>query len=323
MRRRARSMLPVGVGWAFMLLALAPGCGSSKTAGPIDGGSSTGGNSAGTGGKSATGGASGSGGASGTGGASATGGNSATGGASGRGGSSNGGTSPDGGISVAELAVNLKTAGNFVILAKTGISTVPPAVVTGNLGVSPAAATYITGFSLIADATNVFSTSAQVTGEVFAADHAAPTPSKLTDAIHDMELAFADAAGRAAGVTELGAGNIGGMTIAPGVYKWATGLLIPTNVTLTGGATGVWIFQIAQDLTLGNATAVSLTGGALPKNVFWQVAGSVVVGTTAHLEGVVLCQTSIALKAGASLKGRALSQTAVTLDSATVLEPAP
>ena len=199
----------------------------------------------------------------------------------------------------------------------------PPAVVTGDLGVSPMAATYITGFSLIADATNVFSTSTQVTGKVYAADYAVPTPSNLTTAIGDMELAFTDAAGRAPDVTELGAGNIGGMTLAPGVYKWGTGLLIPTDVTLTGSATDVWIFQIAQNLTVSSAVTVLLTGGALAKNVFWQVAGSVDLGTTAHFEGIVLCQTTITLHTGASITGRLLAQTAVTLDASTVTQPAP
>ena len=221
------------------------------------------------------------------------------------------------------LAVNLRSAGDYVILAKSGISTVPPAVITGDLGISPMAATFITGFSLIADSTNVFSTSAQVTGKVYAADYAVPTPSNLTTAIGDMELAFTDAAGRAPDVTELGAGNIGGMTLAPGVYKWGTGLLIPTDLTLNGSATAVWIFQIAQNLTVSSAVNVHLTGGALAKNVFWQVAGSVDLGTTAHFEGIVLCQTMINLRTGASIAGRLMAQTAVTLDASTVTQPAP
>jgi len=221
------------------------------------------------------------------------------------------------------LPVNLGTAGGFAILAKSGVSTVPASVITGNVGVSPAAASYITGFSLIADATNVFSSSPQVTGKVYAADYAAPTPSNLTTAIGDMGLAFTDAAGRAPGVTELGAGNVGGMDLAPGVYKWGTGLLVPTDVTLTGSATDVWVFQIAQDLTVSNGVRVTLAGGALPRNVFWQVAGMVNLGTTAHLEGVVLSQTSITLGTGASINGRLLAQTAVALDASTVVEPAP
>ncbi len=221
------------------------------------------------------------------------------------------------------LPVNLGTAGNFVILAKSGISTVPTSAVTGDIGVSPAAATFITGFSLTADSTNVFSTSPQVTGRVYAADYAPPTPSNMTTAVGDMELAFTDAAGRAPDVTELGAGNIGGMTLAPGVYKWGTGLLIPTDVTLSGSATDVWIFQIAQDLTMSSAANVFLTGGALANNVFWQVAGLVDLGTTSHCEGVVLTQTSVTLRTGASINGRLLAQTAVDIDSSTVVEPAP
>jgi hypothetical protein len=221
----------------------------------------------------------------------------------------------------AGLPVKLGTAGNFVILAKSGISTVPASVITGDIGVSPIAATAITGFSLIADSTNVFSTSSQVTGKVYAADYAPPTPSKMTTAVSDMELAFTDAAGRAASVTELGAGNIGGKTLAPGVYKWSTALLIPTDVTLAGSATDVWIFQIAQTLTMSSGKRVLLTGGALPKNVFWQVSGGVILGTTAHIEGVVLTKTAATLATGASIKGRLLAQTAVTLDASTVVAP--
>ena len=226
----------------------------------------------------------------------------------------------DSGFSPAS-AVNLGAAGSYAILAKTGISTVPTSAITGNLGVSPAAATFITGFSLTADATNVFSTSPQVTGKVFAADYTAPTPANLTTAVGDMQLAFTDAAGRAPDVTELGAGNIGGMTLAPGVYKWGTGVLIPTDVTLNGSATDVWIFQIAQDLTMASGAQIVLAGGALAKNVFWQVAGLVDLGTTAHAEGVILTQTSVTLRTGASINGRLLAQTAVNIDGSTVVAP--
>jgi hypothetical protein len=229
----------------------------------------------------------------------------------------------DGGTGAGIQAVNLGTAGNYVILAKSGISTVPTSAVTGNLGISPAAATYITGFSLTMDSTNTFSTSPQVTGSVFASDYAQPTPSNLTTAIGDMELAFTDAAGRAASVTGLGAGNIGGMTLVPGVYEWGTGLLVPTNVTLSGSSTDVWIFQIAQNLTVSNGTDVVLAGGAVAENVFWQVSGSVDLGTTSHFEGVVLSQTSITLETGASITGRLLAQTAVSIDSSAVVQPAP
>ncbi len=218
-------------------------------------------------------------------------------------------------------SVNLGTAGSYAVLSKSGISTVPTSAITGDIGVSPAAASYITGFSLTNDSTNVFATSPQVTGKLFASDYAAPTPSNLTTAVSDMQLAFTDAAGRAPSVTELGAGNIGGMTITRGVYKWGTGLLVPTDVTLSGSATDVWIFQIAQDLTVNGATKIVLAGGALAKNIVWQVAGAVSLGTTSHFEGIVLSQTSITLQTGASINGRLLAQTAVSMDSSTVVAP--
>ncbi len=220
------------------------------------------------------------------------------------------------------LAVNLGTAGDFAILAKSGIATVPESAITGDLGISPAAASFITGFSLAADATNTFSTSTQVVGKIYAADDAPPTPSKMTTAISDMEIAFTDAAARAPGVTELGAGDIGGETLPAGVYKWGTGLLIPTDVTLAGSPTDVWIFQIAQDLTVSSGVRIVLAGGALPENIFWQVSGLVELDTTSHLEGVVLSQTSVTLRTGATLNGRILAQTAVNIDGSTIVEPA-
>jgi hypothetical protein len=219
--------------------------------------------------------------------------------------------------------VNLGAARSYVILAKTAVSTVPTSAVTGDIGVSPAAATYITGFSLKMDSTNVFSTSTQVIGKVYASDYAVPTPTNLTTAISDMQTAFTDAAGRAPNFTALGAGNIGGKTLAPGVYKWSTGLLIPTDVTLSGSATDVWIFQVAQNLTMSNGARIQLAGGALPANIFWQVAGFVSIGTTAHFEGVVMTQTMITLGTGASINGRLLAQTQVRIEESAVVAPTP
>jgi hypothetical protein len=217
--------------------------------------------------------------------------------------------------------VSLGTASQYVILAKSGISTVPPSVVTGDLGLSPAAASYITGFSLTSDASNEYATSAQITGRVYASDYTSPTPSKMTTAIGDMETAFTNAAGRAADFTESGAGDIGGLTLSPGVYKWGTGVLIPTDVTFSGSDTDTWILQVAQDLTLANATQVLLAGGALAKNIMWQVSGAVDLGTTSHFEGVIMSQTGITLHTGASINGRLLAQTAVALDGSTVVQP--
>ncbi len=218
----------------------------------------------------------------------------------------------------AEPAVDLGSAANFVILAKTGISTVPTSAIIGDLGVSPGATASITGFALINDASNVFARSTQVTGKVFAANMANPTPANLTAAVDDMEIAFTDAASRAPDVTELGAGNIGGLTLAPGVYKWGTGLLIPTNVTLSGSANDVWIFQIAQTLTMNTNTKILLAGGAQAKNIFWQASGQVTLNAGAHLEGVLIGQTAIVLKTGASVTGAMLAQSAATIDKSTI-----
>ncbi len=217
--------------------------------------------------------------------------------------------------------VVLGSAGTYVILAKSGISNVPTSAITGNLGLSPAAAASITGFALILPANGAFSTSSQVTGNVYASDYAVPTPSNLTTAIGDMQTAYVDAAGRPTpDHTELASGDLGGLTLPAGLYKWSNTVRIPKDVTLNGGPNDVWIFQIAGGITQASATKVSLTGGALAKNVLWQVFGVVDIGTTAHMEGVVLSQTSITLNTGASANGRLFAQTAVTLAGNTVVQ---
>jgi formylmethanofuran dehydrogenase subunit C len=218
-------------------------------------------------------------------------------------------------------AVNLGTAGNFVILTKSGITTTGTTSIVGNIGVSPIAATGMTGFGLVMDSSNQFSKSSLVNGNVYAADYVPPTPATMTTAVSDMEAAYTDAAGRAPGVTELGAGNIGGMTIAPGVYKWSTGVTIPTDVTLAGNSNDVWIFEIAQNLGISSGQHVILSGGAQAKNVYWVVAGQTTLGTYSTFNGNILDQTAIVEKTGAVLHGRALAQTAVTLDANTVTDP--
>ena len=218
--------------------------------------------------------------------------------------------------------VDLGTAGNFVALAKTGISTTGTTAINGNIGASPIDSTAITGFGLIMDPSNQFSTSSLVNGSVYAADYTSPTPSIMTTAISDMETAYTDAAGRTLpDETELGAGNIGGMTLAPGLYKWGTDVTIPTDVTLSGNSSDVWIFQVAGTLAISSSKQVILSGGAQAKNVFWQVAGQATLGTTSDFKGIILSQTAIVLNTGATLNGRALAQTAVTLDADMVTAP--
>jgi len=216
--------------------------------------------------------------------------------------------------------VDLGAAGNYVILAKTAINNTPTSAVTGDIGLSPAAESFITGLALT-DATG-YATSSQVTGKVYAADQADPTPVNLTTAVNNMITAYNDAAGRPTpDFSELGTGNIGGLTLAPGLYKWTSTVTLPSSVTISGGANDVWIFQVAGDLTMSSAVNITLTGGAQAKNIFWQVAGQATIGTTAHFEGIILSMTAVTFQTGASMNGRALAQTAIVLDGNAITKP--
>jgi len=216
--------------------------------------------------------------------------------------------------------VDLGTAGDFVVLAKTAITNVPSSVITGDVGLSPAAQSDLAGFSETLVGT--YATSPQVTGYIYAADMASPTPSKMTTAISDMETAYTDAATRVTpDELDLGGGTLSGLTLAPGLYKWGSTVNITTDITLAGGSDGIWIFQISGDLIVGSAVSIILSGGAQADRIFWQVAGEAVLGTTSQFKGVILCQTAITLETGATLNGRALAQAQVALDQATVSNP--
>jgi hypothetical protein len=223
-----------------------------------------------------------------------------------------------------ENVVNLRSAGDYVILAKSGITTVPDSVITGNIGVSPITAAAMTGFTFTADSSGTFSTSAQVTGNAYASTYASPTPTNLGIAVGDMMTAYTDAAGRLnsdAARINLKTGLIGGETLTAGVYTFGTDVNIGTDVTISGSATDVFIIQIAGNLIQAENMRVTLAGSALPQNIFWQVAGYVQVGTGAHMEGILLSATAVTFVTGSSLHGRVLAQTACTLDSATITQP--
>lgn len=222
-----------------------------------------------------------------------------------------------------KIVVNLGTAGNYQILAKTGISTTGTTSITGDIAVSPAAATSITGFGLVMAADNQSSTAPVVIGKVYAADYTAPTPAKMTTAVSDMETAFNTASALIipAPKVELYAGDISGRTLTAGIYKWGTGVLITSaGVTLNGGANDTWVFQIAQNLTVSNSAKITLTGGAQAKNIFWVVAGQATLGTSTNFSGTILSKTLISLNTGAKVTGKLLAQTAVTLNASTVTQ---
>ncbi|MBI3545685.1 MAG: DUF3494 domain-containing protein [Gammaproteobacteria bacterium] len=242
-------------------------------------------------------------------------------------GGSSSGLGATGGVCAEAACVSLGTAGNYAILAKTGVSTVPSSVVTGNVGVSPVARIGLTGWSETYDSTDSYATSAQVAapGKLYAADNTgATTIPDLTTAVSNMEAAYTDAAARPAGVgtfLNVGAGTLTGQTLAPGVYTWGTAVTIPTDLTLNGSATDVWIFQIAGSLDMAAAKSVILSGGAQARNIFWQVSGAVTIGANSHFEGIILGKTGITFGNLASINGRLLAQTAVVLDATTVTVP--
>lgn len=243
-----------------------------------------------------------------------------------------------GGVCVGAACVDIGTAANYVILSKAGVSSVPNSVVTGNVGVSPIARGGLTGWTLVTEPTDTYFTSAQVTGKLYSADMTGGTTSSdLSTAVGNMQTAYTAAAAKptsgggliaacpgAAGamsdVNDVGA--FGGSGALPaGVYTCAVNVTIPGTLTLNGTATDVWVFKITGTLTQSNGISVLLTGGALAKNVFWQVSSTVTMGTTAHMEGVILGFTNVILQTGATINGRLLAQTAVTLDTSGVTAP--
>ena len=227
--------------------------------------------------------------------------------------------------------VFLGTSGDFVILSKSGISTVPPSVVTGDIGVSPIATTAMTGFSVTAHSSGTYSLSTQVVGKMYAADNTPPTPSKMTTAVSDMETAYTDAASRATSgppdasnpqvYLSLGAGDITGQTLAPGVYTWDTNIVFSNSITFAGTDTDVFILRTTGNVVAATGANVVLQSGAKAENIFWQAAGFLDVGAGAHLEGVFLVKTHAIFKTGSSINGRILVQTACVLQSTTVGEP--
>jgi hypothetical protein len=246
---------------------------------------------------------------------------------------------------VVELPVDLGTAGNYAILSKTGISTVPASVITGNIAVSPIAGEAMTGFEMAMgddgahskDGTNQLLSS----GSAYAANYGGVTPGLLTVAVLDMETAYTDAAGRPcadAARVNLGAGLLGGAQkggattpLTYGVYKFSTNVLITGDLFFEGTNTDIFIIQVAGNVIIDAGYSMVLKAAAaatdqnnkpLAKNIFWQVAGHVTVGAGAHLEGIFLVKTAATFITGSSLTGRVLAQTRCDLQKATITQPA-
>ena len=196
-------------------------------------------------------------------------------------------------------AVAMGTAGNFAVLARTGITIGAAGRVTGNVGLSASGAAGLV-FASTQDASRTFSTSSLVSGRIYSTDDIAPTPGLLLTAAADERSAYGDARGRGpANFTNRGAGELGGLTFAPALYRWTTAATITTDITLQGGPNDIWIFQVDGALSVAAAIAVHLTGGADPRHVFWQSGGAVALGAGARLSGFVLANGAISAGAGA------------------------
>lgn len=206
------------------------------------------------------------------------------------------------GTGVIEPPVGLGSADVFRVLAGSTVANTGPTSVDGDLGVSPGSA--VTGFP-----------PGTVSGSIFTG-----SPGPAATAQSDLTTAYNDAAGRAPGA--IVSGNIGGLTLAPGVFTATSSLAISSgDLTLTGlgDSNAVFIFQIPSSLTVTTGRQVILTGGAQPSNIFWQVGSSATLGTFSVFSGTIMAQASITLQTGATLQGRALARTGgVTLDSSVV-----
>ncbi|MDR3457692.1 MAG: ice-binding family protein [Verrucomicrobiae bacterium] len=205
--------------------------------------------------------------------------------------------------------LDLLSTAHFVILSGAAITTTGGGIINGDVGASPIAGSAI-GVNC-----------AQMNGTIYAVDASGPPCAViasvlLTAAKNDLTTAYNDAAGRTPVPTGPnlnpglipGSGNLGGMNLAPGLYKFTTTALITgADVTLTGGPDDVWIFQCAQDLQLGSGIKVILAGGAQAKNIFWQVGTSAVLGTFSVCKGTILANQAITMNTSSTLEGRALA----------------
>jgi uncharacterized protein (TIGR03437 family) len=199
-----------------------------------------------------------------------------------------------------QAPVNLRSNSSFAVLGGTTVTVTGGGTITGNVGIFPGTA-YVAGTPAVT-----------VNGTVYAGGPVA------AQAQADLTTAYNDAAGRSVAPITV-AGNIGGMTLAPGLYKSTSSLAISSgDLTLDAGgnANAVWIFQIASTLTTTSGRKVILAGGANAANIFWQVGSSATIGTTSVFQGNILASSSISLLTGSTLSGRALaSGGAVSIDT--------
>jgi len=216
-------------------------------------------------------------------------------------------------------AVELGTARNYVILASTGIFNNPESNITGDLGLSPADTSSLTGFDITEESN--YATSTQVNGRIYVSNMGAPTPANLTVAVEDMVAAYDDAAGRSnPDFIDLHNSDIGGRALSPGLYKWNGNLNVSSGITISGNSDDVWIFQVAEGLNISSDVSMELSGNTQVRNIIWQVTGNVEIGPGAQFKGILLTTENITLNNNATVTGRLLTQESVNLDSNTITQ---
>jgi hypothetical protein len=225
-----------------------------------------------------------------------------------------------------EEMIDLGSAKEFAILTKAGISTDPTdpeklSFITGDIGVSPIAATAITGFGLDKQ-TDPYSYASQIEGKAYAADYAPPTPVKLITAVHDMEVAYNITSQRSSDGDARTNGEIGDMTLTHGVYTFGTDITISNanDVTFQGGADDVFIIKTTGSILQEKDTKVILGKDVQAKNIFWQVAGQVTVGERSEMKGILLVKEAVTFESDSSLEGRIFAQTRCDLVHARITE---
>ena len=207
------------------------------------------------------------------------------------------------GASAAEAPVGLGTAGTYAVLGGQAVTNTGPSILFGDVGVSPGTA--ITGFP---------------PGVALGVTHAGDAVAG--GAQSDLTIAYDDAAGRAP-IAAI-AGDLGGLTLTPGVYNAASSIGLTGTLTLDaqGDPAAVFIFQVGSALTTASASSISMINGAQPCNVFWQIGSSATLGTNSDFIGTILALTSISVTTGTTVEGRALARNGqVSLDTNVFTEP--
>ncbi|MDX9933096.1 MAG: Ig-like domain-containing protein [Bacteroidales bacterium] len=214
---------------------------------------------------------------------------------------------------------DLNTVADFGIIAGVGISNNAGFSVINdmNVGISPGVRSSITGFP----------PAIVVNGAIYASDDLTPVgvAAMLIQAKQDLTDAYLFAEGASSPAPATVSGDIGGMTLAPGIYKSTSTLLIQSgDLTLDaqGDVNAGWIFQVASDFTTvgGAGGNVILTGGAQAKNVYWQVGSSATIGDFTSFKGNVMALTSITMNSGATATGRMLARNgAVVMTSTNII----